>query len=323
MAWLKAIRLLPENTHFDFVRWRYVSYGVMVLIFVLTIVSLLWRGLNVGIDFAGGVLVEIAAEQPIDLTALRQDIDKLQFGDVQIQNVDGSSGAIIRIGQRGDEKANMEAVAKIREVLGNKFEYRRVELVGPKVGAELLRDGAIATILSIIAITLYVAFRFEWQFGVAALVATFHDVFVTLGLFSILQLNFDLTAVAALLTLAGYSINDTVVVFDRIRETLKTRPQNLDLRLIINESINQTLSRTIMTSLTTLIAILPLLIYGGEALYNFTLAMTWGIFVGTYSSIFVAACLLLYLPPLARGRAAKPGLSHKANSPTGQEGGQG
>ena len=187
----------------------------------------------------------------------------------------------------------------MRDKLGSDYEYRRVEVVGPTVGKELLHAGVLATVLAMVAISIYVGVRFEWQFGLAALIATFHDVLTTVGMYSVLHLDFNLTAVAALLTLAGYSINDTVVVFDRIRETLR-RQRATDLRSIINASVNQTLSRTTMTATTTLLALLPLVFMGGQTLINFSAALTWGIFVGTYSSIYVAAALLLYMPPLRR-----------------------
>jgi preprotein translocase SecF subunit len=187
----------------------------------------------------------------------------------------------------------------VLDTLGSTYEKRRVDVVGPTVGSELLHAGILATVLAMLAISLYVALRFEWQFGLAALIATFHDVLTTVGLYAVLQLDFNLTAVAALLTLAGYSINDTVVVFDRIRETLR-RQRAPSLRDVINDAVNQTLSRTTMTAGTTLLALLPLVFMGGPTLFNFSAALTWGILVGTYSSIYVAAALLLYMPPLRR-----------------------
>jgi preprotein translocase SecF subunit len=231
---------------------------------------------------------------------MRGQLNDLGLGDVDIQGFGSDRDVLIRVQmQPGGEQAQTAAIETVRRSLGTGYEYRRVELVGPTVGQELLTAGIVATVLAVIAIALYVAFRFEWQFGVAALIATFHDVFTTVGLFAVLQLEFDLTAVAALLTLAGYSINDTVVVFDRMRETMR-KNKTMPLRDVINLSVNQTLSRTIMTSATTWIAILPLLIFGGAALANFTWAMTWGIFIGTFSSVYIAASILLYLPPIRR-----------------------
>ncbi|MFN7635289.1 MAG: protein translocase subunit SecF, partial [Acetobacteraceae bacterium] len=283
-----------------FVANRWPAFTFTGLLFVVTIVSLIWPGLNLGIDFRGGILIEARAERTVDVAAMRGQLNDLGLGDVDIQGFGSDRDVLIRVQmQPGGEQAQTAAIETVRRSLGTGYEYRRVELVGPTVGQELLTAGIIATVLAVIAIALYVAFRFEWQFGVAALIATFHDVFTTVGLFAVLQLEFDLTAVAALLTLAGYSINDTVVVFDRMRETMR-KNKTMPLRDVINLSVNQTLSRTIMTSATTWIAILPLLIFGGAALANFTWAMTWGIFIGTFSSVYIAASILLYLPPIRR-----------------------
>lgn len=298
---MKPIRLVPENTDIDFARLRFFGLLVSAILILGTAVALVWPGLNLGIDFKGGILMEIRAEQPIDVGQLRGNLNGLGLGEVQIQQFGSPNDALVRIGQQtGGDAAQNEAVQQVRAALGEGYEYRRVELVGPRVGGELMRDGIIATALALLAIAAYVAFRFEWQFGVSALLATFHDVFVTLGLFCVLQLEFDLTAVAALLTLAGYSINDTVVVFDRMREQMR-KHKSADLKTIINMSVNQTLGRTILTSGTTLLAILPLLMFGGSALANFTIALFWGILVGTFSSVYVAGALLLYLPQIRRG----------------------
>jgi len=267
---------------------------------IITVISLFVRGLNLGIDFKGGILIEAQAPQAVDMSALRSDLATLNLGEVTLQQYGKPSDVLIRIQrQNGDEAAQNTAIKSVRDKLGTNYDYRRVEVVGPTVGTELLHAGVWATILAMIAISIYVAVRFEWQFGLAALIATSHDVLTTVGMYSVLQLDFNLTAVAALLTLAGYSINDTVVVFDRIRETLR-RQKATDLRTIINDSVNQTLSRTTMTAGTTLLALLPLVFMGGPTLINFSAALTWGIFVGTYSSIYVAAALLLYMPPLRR-----------------------
>ncbi|ACI98419.1 protein translocase subunit SecF [Rhodospirillum centenum] len=298
---MKPLRLVPDNTAIDFVKWRFFGFGISLILVLITIGGLFSTGLNLGIDFRGGILIEARAQQTIDSAALRQQLGSLGLGEVQLQQFGGPNDVLIRVQQQeGGDAAQNEAVQKVRTALGDSYEYRRVELVGPRVGGELMRQGAIATVLAIMAIAAYVAFRFEWQFGVSALIATFHDVFVTLGLFIVLQLEFDLTAVAALLTLAGYSINDTVVVFDRMREQMR-KHKSADLKTIINMSVNQTLGRTILTSGTTLLAILPLLLFGGSALHNFTLALFWGILVGTFSSIYVAASILLYLPAIRRG----------------------
>lgn len=295
----RGIRFIPLDPQFDFVRRRYQAFALTGLLFVATVVALATQGLNLGIDFAGGTVIEVAAAEPIDVGRVREQVGALGVGQTDIQNFGGPNDVLIRIQAQETEAATQAAVQKVRAALGPGYEYRRVENVGPKVGSELLRDGLIATALAILGIGIYVYFRFEWQFAVSALVSTFHDVFVTLGLFSILRLEFDLTAIAALLTLAGYSINDTVVVFDRIRETMRRR-KSMPLAEIINLSVNRTLSRTIMTSLTTFLAIIPLLLFGGSSLFNFSFAMAWGIVIGTYSSIFVAAAMLLYMPAIGQ-----------------------
>lgn len=305
---MKPLRLVPDNTAIDFAKWRFFGFGISLILLLITVGGLFSPGLNLGIDFRGGILIEARAQEPIDNAALRQQLGGLGLGEVQLQQFGSPNDVLIRVQQQeGGDAAQNAAVQKVRAALGDSYEYRRVELVGPRVGGELMRQGTIATVLAIVAIAAYVAFRFEWQFGVAALIATFHDVFVTVGLFIVLQLEFDLTAVAALLTLAGYSINDTVVVFDRMREQMR-KHKSADIKTIINLSVNQTLGRTILTSGTTLLAIMPLLLFGGSALHNFTLALFWGILVGTFSSIYVAASLLLYLPAIRRGgESAKQG----------------
>ena len=302
---LRPLHLIPPDTKIDFVAKRWWAFSVTIILVLITVVALCVKGLNLGIDFKGGILIEAKAPQIVDMATLRNDLSTLNLGEVSLQQFGAPTDVLIRIQrQEGDETAQMKAIQSVRDKLGTTYEYRRVEVVGPTVGTELLHAGILATVLAMLAISIYVGVRFEWQFGLAALIATFHDVLTTVGLYAVLQLDFNLTAVAALLTLAGYSINDTVVVFDRIRETLR-RQKATALRVIINDSVNQTLSRTTMTAGTTLLALLPLVFMGGPTLINFSAALTWGILVGTYSSIYVAAALLLYMPPL-RGVDKKP-----------------
>lgn len=292
------IRLFPENTSIDFVALRHIAFIVTGLMVVAAIVLLFVPGLNFGTDFKGGILIEARSNDVVDVSALRKTLDGLELGNVELQEFGTNKDVLVRMErQDGGEEAQNKAIAKVRETMGTGFEYRRVEVVGPRVGEELRHAAILALSISMLMIGCYVAFRFEWQFGVAAVIATFHDVFVTVGLYAALGLEFDLTAVAALLTLAGYSLNDTVVVFDRIRENLR-KNKNATLKSIINDAVNQTLSRTLMTSLTTLLAIVPLTLFGGPALHGFSVAITWGIVVGTFSSIYVAAALLLYMKPL-------------------------
>lgn len=302
---LRPRQFIPTDTHIDFVALRWWAFSVTIVLMLVTIAALFIKGLNLGIDFKGGISIEAKAPQIIDISQVRNTLSNLNLGEVELQQFGSQNEILIRIQkQEGDEAAQMTAVQAVRDTLGASYEYRRVEVVGPTVGSELLRAGILATGFAILAIAVYVGVRFEWQFGLASLISTFHDVFTTVGLFAVLQLDFNLTSVAALLTLAGYSINDTIVVFDRIRETLR-RQKATDLRAVINASVNQTLSRTIMTGGTTLIALLPLLIMGGQTLINFSAALTFGILIGTYSSIYVAAALLLYMPPLRRIEKAK------------------
>ena len=302
---LRPIHFIPHDTKIDFVAKRWFAFSVTIVLVAITVAALFIKGLNFGIDFKGGILIEARAPQAVDTTLLRNELTTLNLGEVALQQFGSDSDILIRVQrQEGDEKAQSAAIQSIRDKLGAGYEYRRVEVVGPTVGTELLHAGIMATVFAMLAISLYVAVRFEWQFGVAALLATFHDVVVTVGFYAVTGLDFNLTSVAALLTLAGYSINDTVVVFDRIRETLR-RQNSTDLRQVINDSVNQTLSRTTMTAGTTLLALLPLVFMGGPTLINFSAALTWGILVGTYSSIYVAAALLLYMPALRRVEQVK------------------
>lgn len=296
----RPVHLVPHTTNIDFVTKRWFAFGVTILLMLVTIGSLFYNGLNLGIDFKGGILIEAKAEQAIDTMKLRDELGTLGLGEISLQEFGSPNDILVRIQrQDGGEEAQQKAIQVVREKMGTSYDYRRVEVVGPTVGEELLHAGLLATVCAIFAIALYVGVRFEWQFGLAAFISTLHDVFVTLGLYSVLQLDFNLTAIAALLTLAGYSINDTVVVFDRMREMMR-KQKYPDLRTVINDSVNQTLSRTLMTAGATLLSLIPLIFMGGPTLINFSLAIAWGILIGTYSSIYVAAALMLYMPPLRR-----------------------
>jgi preprotein translocase subunit SecF len=305
------LKLIPDHTNIDFVGARYVAFGLDAILFVATLAFLFVQGLNLGIDFTGGVLVEVKTEEAIDIGAMRAQVGSIGFGEAQLQYFSGGecdippdSCVLIRV-QPQEGGSDQAAATSIQEVLGEGHEFRRVEVVGPKVSGELFTDGIIATVLAVIMIAVYVALRFEWQFGIGAIVATAHDVFITVGLFTALQMDFTLASIAALLTLAGYSVNDTVVVFDRIREN-RRRYKRMPLKELINISINQTLSRTVLTGVTTAIALLPLLMFGGPALFEFAAAILFGIVVGTFSSIYVAGALLIYLPPLTGITQAVP-----------------
>ena len=288
---------------------RFYAFGIDGLLVLAALISLLVHGLNFGIDFTGGVLVEVKAAQTVDIGAMRTKVDSLGFAEAQLQYVGGgecetppNSCVLIRVQPQTNAASSDQAVVNtIRNALGTGYTFRRTEVVGPKVSDELKNAGILATVIAVLMIGIYVAVRFEWQYGVAAIIATGHDVFVTAGLYSLLHLDFTLTSVAALLTLAGYSVNDTVVVFDRIREN-RRRYKRISLKELINISTNQTLSRTVLTSGATAISIIPLLLFGGPTLFDFTAAILFGIVVGTFSSIYVAAALLIYLPAVTGGR---------------------
>ena len=278
-------------------RQRSIAYGFTAAIMLLSFVTLTLQGLNFGLDFVGGIVVEARAPGAVEPGPLRQKLDAAGLGDVSLQTFGSDRDLLIRAREQpGGPQAQQDAIATIKALLTG-YEIRTTEFIGPQVSHELLRNGILAAVLSVVFIAVYVWFRFEWQFGVAALVTIFHDVLATFGFFALFQLEFNLTVVAAILTIAGYSVNDTVVVFDRIRENLR-RYKSMPMFELIELSINQTLARTVMTSGTTLVAVLALLIFGGPVLRNFSLAITWGILIGTYSSVFVAAALLLHLPSL-------------------------
>ncbi len=301
-----GIRLIPDGTRIGFMRLRAAALACSVLLVLATGLSFGVQGLNLGLDFVGGVLVEAKTAEPVDLAALRPKFEALGLGGVTLQTFGDPRSVLVKVqADESSAEARQAATAGIRSVLGPQAEIRRTEFVGPKVSGELLRDGLYAALLSVLCIGVYVWFRFEWQFGVSAIVATFHDIIATVGIFSLFRIEFDLTTVAALLTIAGYSINDTVVVFDRVRENLR-QYKTMPLRELIDLSTNQTLSRTILTSGTTLLAVVTLLLFGGPVLRNFAIALTWGILIGTYSSIFVANALLLHMPSVRKEGAVAP-----------------
>ena len=305
---MPLLRFIPEATKIDFVGLRYIAFAIDGLLLVISIVAIAWQGFNLGIDFTGGVLMTVKSQHAVDIGPLREEVNTLGFGETQLQFIGGgecdtpaNSCVLIRVQPRqvkagGDQNAAEQAVVEaIKGKLGKDFTVRNTSVVGPKVSQELFHDGVIATLLAIAMIAIYVAVRFEWQYGVGAAFATGHDVLVTAGLFSVFHLDFSLTAVAALLTLAGYSINDTVVVFDRIREN-RRKYKRMGLKDMINLSTNQMLTRTILTSVATSVSLIPLLLFGGPGLFDFSAPILFGIIVGTFSSTYVAAMLLLYLP---------------------------
>ncbi len=293
----KPIHLIPHNTKIDFIRYHKPALLLSVILVVGSIVLLFTKGLNYGIDFAGGVLMEVQSkqEQVVDLGAMRDKLDNLEIGEVVLQTFGAPNTVLIRIPQQqGGDEATQAAVGKLKTALGDQWEYRRTETVGPKVGSELKMSAVWASVFAGLGIMAYIWFRYEWQFGINALLALFHDCITTVGFFSLTGLEFNLTTVAAVLTIAGYSVNDTVVIYDRIRYEMR-RYKTMSMPDLINLALNITLSRTTVTSGLTLLSVLALAIFGGEVMFGFSIAMIWGIVIGTYSTICVASPLLLYM----------------------------
>ena len=281
----------------DFYKYRNVAYIFSTLLLISSISLFLFKNLNLGIDFKGGIMIEAKFNNPPNLTDLRNKITNLSIGNSEIQEFGDPTNILIRIEKQSDDDVNQkEIIKKLKDSLSKDIDYRRTEFVGPKVGKELTLMGIKAISFSLLAMFAYIWFRFSgWQFGLGALIALFHDVISTIGFFSFSQIEFNLASIAAILTIAGYSINDTVVVFDRIRENLIKNPKETEINFskLLNISINQTLSRTIMTSVTTLLALLALYLFGGEVVRGFVSAMIWGVLIGTYSSIFIASPLII------------------------------
>ncbi|WP_454002922.1 protein translocase subunit SecF [Afipia felis] len=294
---IPALRIVPDDTTLHFMDLRRFSFPISAVLSILAITLYFTHGLNFGIDFKGGTLLEIQEKSgPADIARLRSELGGLGLGDVQLQQFGGPSNVLIRIAQQpGGDAAQQEAVQKVRAALGDAVEYRRVEVVGPRVSGELLAYGTLGLMLAIVGILLYLWFRFEWQFALGAMVANVHDIVLTIGFMSITQIDFDLTSIAALLTILGYSLNDTVVIYDRIRELLR-RYKKMPMEDLLNQSVNSTLSRSIITHVTVTLALLALLLFGGKAIHSFAATMMFGVvLVGTYTSIFIAAPILIYL----------------------------
>ena len=294
---MRLLRIVPDDTTFNFMRFRRASFPVSALLSIMAIVLYFTYGLNFGIDFKGGTLVEVRTKAgDADLARMRATIGGLGLGEFQLQEFGSPQDVLIRISQQpGGEEAQQAAVQKVRTALGEEVEYRRVEVVGPRVSGELLSYGIMGLMLAIGSIFIYLWFRFEWQFALGAMIANVHDLVLTIGFMSIAQIDFDLTSIAALLTILGYSLNDTVVVYDRIREMLR-RYKKMPMPELLNASLNSTLSRSVITHVTVTLALLALLIFGGQAIHSFTATMMFGVvLVGGYTSIFIAAAILIYL----------------------------
>ncbi|UFZ05902.1 protein translocase subunit SecF [Bradyrhizobium ontarionense] len=294
---LPSLRIVPDDTHFDFTQFRRISFPISAMLSIVAIVLFFTHGLNLGIDFKGGTLLEVRAKSgTADIAGMRSTLGGLNLGEVQLQQFGGPADVLIRVAEQpGGENAQQEAVNKVRAALGDAVEYRRVEVLGARVSGELLAYGMLGLMLAIVSILIYLWFRFEWQFALGAMIANVHDIVLTIGFMSVSQVDFDLTSIAALLTILGYSLNDTVVIYDRIREMLR-RYKKMPMPQLLNESINSTLSRSIITHVTVTLALLALLLFGGTAIHSFTAVMMFGVvLVGTYTSIFIAAPILIYL----------------------------
>jgi preprotein translocase subunit SecF len=294
---VRLLRIVPDDTKFDFMRFRRVSFPISAMLSIIAILLYFLHGLNFGIDFVGGTLIEVQSKAgPADLAKMRAAIEGLNLGEAQLQQFGPPTDVLIRIPEQpGGEDAQQAAVNKVRGALGDTVDYRRVEVVGPRVSTELLAYGTIGLVLAIFSILIYLWFRFEWQFALGAMIANVHDLVLTVGFMSLTQIDFDLTSIAALLTILGYSLNDTVVIYDRIREMLR-RYKKMPMPDLLNISVNSTLSRSIITHVTVTLALLALLLFGGQAIHSFTATMMFGVvLVGTYTSVFIAAPVLIYL----------------------------
>ena len=311
----RPLIVIKRTPQIDFMRWHRIGFAFSGLLILMSIVLFLTVGLNYGIDFVGGTQMQVRVTPgPANLGEMRAKLDALHIGDVSLQGFGPPTDVLIRVPrQPGGDAAQQQAVELTKKALGPGVDYRGIEVVGPTVGGELIRAGVIATVLALAAIALYIAFRFEWQFGIGGMISTLHDVLTTVGLFALFHLEFNLTTLAAILTVAGYSVNDTVVIYDRVRESMR-KYRTMPFIDLINLSLNETLSRTILTVSTVALAVLSLLILGGAVLSVFSIAMLWGVVIGTYSSLFIAAPILYYVRP-NRAAIARGGEAGKAPAP--------
>lgn len=294
---MRGLQLIPSNTKINFVGLRFIGFAISTFVILASFVSLATKGLNYGIDFKGGFLIEIRSQKPVDLAQLRHDLQALKLGEIKLQEFGSSQDVMIRVEQqKGGDAAQAQALSKIKSTIGQDVEYRRVETVGAKVSKDLVENGVYAVLFALVGMLIYIWFRFEWQYGLCGIIALLHDAVAVMGFYSISGFEFNETAFAALLTTIGYSINDSVVVYDRLREDLR-KHKTTPLPDVMNLSINETLSRTILTSTTTLLALAALYWFGGPVIENFSMPILVGIAFGTFSSIFVSVNLLYYFKP--------------------------
>lgn len=317
---MRRLRLVPDGTRIPFFRYRHIAFAWSAFVLVLTVVLIATKGLNFGIDFRGGTLIEVRTPEVADLGLMRSTLNGLGLGDVSLQNAGSDHDVMIRVQlQEGDEAAQRQAVELVRssldKALGEGLSWRRSEFVGPRVSEELLTNGILAVLVSMGGVLIYLWFRFEWQYGIGAIAALIHDVSAAMGLYALFGIEFNLSSVAAVLTIVGYSLNDTVVIYDRIRENLR-RFKAMTIEELLDRSVNETLARTLATSLTTLLALVALWLFGGDVIRDFTIIMIAGVIIGTYSTFYIAVPVLYYLnlrsnadSPETDKRAAKPATS--------------
>jgi len=305
------IKLIPATPNIAFMKMRYVAFALSGILMLASLGILATKGLAFGIDFTGGLVMEFRTEQATDLATLRNAMQDITASDISLQHFGSKRDVMLRV-QVAEDTNQPELIQAIKSqleaIIQGPITYRKTDYVGPQVGNELIQGGAMALGFAFLAILIYIWFRFEWNFGIGALVALFHDVVLALGFYALLGLEFNLSSIAAILTIIGYSINDSVVIFDRVRENLR-RFKKMDLRELLNLSLNETLSRTVLTAGTTIVALLALVFFGGDIIQGFSLIILFGVIVGTYSSIFIAAPVLLF-SDLRRSEEDEPHASH-------------
>lgn len=302
---MKLLRVIPDDTKFPFMRFRRISYPFSAVLSVIAVAAFIFVSMNFGIDFTGGTLIEMQSKGgKFDVASVREQASDLALGEAEVQEFGDKGEVSLRFGlQQGGEKAQQNVVEKVKAAFEKDFEFRRIEVVGPRISGELVQSGTLGIVLAILAVLVYLWFRFEWQFAVGAVIATLHDLVLTIGFFAVTQIEFNMTSIAAILTIVGFSLNDTVVVFDRIREMLR-RYKKMQIDELLDIAINSTLSRTIYTSVTTALALLALVLFGGTVIQSFSYAMIFGVVVGIYSTVFIAAPVLIYLGVRVSGEAA-------------------
>jgi len=316
---MRRIRLVPDDTRIPFFRYRWIAIAWSFIVLLVAVLAEPTVGLNYGIDFKGGILLEAKTPGPADLARMREVLGGADLGDVELQTGGAPDDVLIRTSaEAGDEAQQQAAIGKIKDTLekgyGAGLTYQRAEFVGPKVSSELLMDGVYAVLVSLAGVFAYLWFRFEWQYGLGAIASLVHDVSATIGIYAIFRIEFNLSSVAAILTLVGYSLNDTVVIYDRVRENLR-RYKTMPIAGLLDRSINETLARTLMTSLTTLVALIPLWLLGGLVIRDFTIIMIWGVIIGTYSTIYIATPVLYYLNIRPHSSEPEPAKAEAAARP--------